>query len=770
MYRPLSAAVALVLALAFGVCAAAQEPAAAAARESKFVGTAVATLHQLADALEAQKQHGRAHELRLEILHEYSEDDAKAREACGYLKVGDLWQPDPNKLVLEKDLTGDKKVLKKIDAELVKFRKGQLAEHRALAEAWTAAGDRDRASQQWRRVLALDPDDPKAASSLAVSRFQGFRGTDAELAMLRRAFAIRGGVAWLLRHEFAVHAIEGRKHPLLERAGINHVGLFSDHFEAWGTLPPEQMGRTLQNCERALLMCRTIFGTAGGEIFAPRKLRNFVFVGDGGTYGRLIDACADQFDAARMEFLKTQVDMAFLKVGDAEVRCIKSNGSEEQCNDQSVRGVVQDATGVHTDGLWEGIGHAACGALFGRTITFMLEQQKDQTVASWAQKLLAPDIKKWMEIAKQSAWAKTDTRTSELVLLSAARFSSEQRVKSWAICDYFFLWRPELIWELDACRTDEIHTPPDVEAEFLRRTGLELPRIDLEWRDYWARHDELRAAMAQDPLGDEKQKDHAQRLAARALVDAIDELRIAAGRGPVGYYFAEDADAQAAMQYADRLVKAERDQQKKQKEVIPLPEPPPALGRTILFSRANEPMAAVLEWWSDPAQRDAMLHAGRGLLGANENKNCRLLDLGEPVQPTVRGKPQPWPIDGQKAVPGSARAPDLGPRVRAAMAAAGHASDGTVAMPWTLHFHRALGEAEIGEIRCEVFYDGIRAEGVLVSCQGNGDADADTAPGCIAYACYEAPKPGAHVEVGWTIPKALLAKDEVYRPITFVVQ
>ncbi|MCA8974099.1 MAG: hypothetical protein KDC98_05220 [Planctomycetes bacterium] len=747
---------------------AAQDPTAARKRESKLTAEAITTLHQIADALEAQRQHGAALALRKEILLEYSEEDAKARDKVGFTKVGDLWQPDPGKLVIEKDLSGDKKELKKIEKLIDKFRKDQISEHRAVAELWTKALDTARASHHWRRVLALDPDAKDAVTALSLARFQGFRGSDEELHMLRRAWAIRGAVEWLNRHEFPVEPIEGGTHPLLEKAGIPHQGYRSQNFEIWGTLPGDQLPKVAQNCERAVLMCRTIFGTSEGHVFAPGPRRGLVLVGDEASYHKVLDQCADQFDAARLEFLKNTVDLAFLTVGEQQVRFIKTNGSYDEAFDQSVRAVVQDITGCFTEGLWEGLGHAGCGALFGKTITFLLEQQTARTVASWAKELLVPDIKVWMEIAAKSAWSKSDTKTSELVLISAARFTTEQRVKAWAICDYLFHWRPELIWQLDQSQTEDIRTPPEVEAEFERRTGIALPRIDADWRAFWSRQEALRTAMAADPLGDEKDRYREARQQARELVDAVNELRAAAQRGPVGFYYAEDVDTQAALAYAIKLDKAERDQLKKPKQKIPLPPVPEAIGRSVLFSRAESPAAAVLGWWADPAWRDTMLHPGRGLLGANRNSQCCVLDLTEPVQAPTSGLPQTWPSQGEVGVPGSARVADLGPRAQAALLAAGKKPDDLVAMPWTLHFLREITAADLAAVEARVYYDGYRTDCVLVSYQ-DGEPD-DAAAGCFACICLEAPVSGAAVEVEWTIPANMLAEDERFRPVRFIVK
>ena len=273
--------------------------------------------------------------LRKEILLEYREDDDKAREKVGFTRVGDLWRLDPGKLVIDKDLTGDKKELRKIDKKLVKLRKEQLRDHRAVAALWTKAGDTGRASHHWRRVLALAPDDEKAAQALSLARFQGFRANVAELHMLRRAWAMRGAVEWLHRKEIAVAEIEDGAHPLLEQAGIEHQGFETENFRVWGTLPGDQLPKVAQHCERALSMCRTVFGVSGGEVFAPRPRRGLVLVADEPSYHKVLDQCADQFDAARLRFLKHDVDLAFVDVGGKQVRFVKTNGSYDEAFDRS---------------------------------------------------------------------------------------------------------------------------------------------------------------------------------------------------------------------------------------------------------------------------------------------------------------------------------------------------------------------------------------------------------------------------------------------------
>lgn len=749
----------------------AQDPAAVAGKEQQFALQMVGRLHELADAFAAQKQHGRAYALRKELLLDYAPDDAKARDKCGFTKVGDLWRADAAKVVIEKDLTGDKKVLGKLEQQLLALRKLQLTEHRALAQAWQAAGDGARAALHWRRVLALAPGDQAAAQALATQRFFGFVGTPDELAMVRRAWQIRGAVDWLRRWDVPVAPATGEE-PLLAKAELAHRGVRSEHFAVWGTLPEAQLRAVAQYAERTWLLCQTLAGTYAGEPFVPERRRDLVFVHSDAEYHRVLDLCADQFDAGRLQFLKNDVDMAFVKSNGTEIRFVKTNGGESEALDQAVRGVAQDAFFARTDGLWEGVGHAVCGFFFGRTLTFLLEQQDQKTVASYTQQLLLPDMAVWQKIAEQSAWAKSDSRTSELVLISAARFSTEQRVKAWAICDYLWHWQPQWLLELDRCRSEEVRTPPDVEREFLRRTGFELPKLDHDWREFWAKKSALRQVMAADPLGDEKAKERPARSAALTVVDAVNAARVAALRGPLGFQHAEDAATGAALAYGAQLAKAlalreKREKQKKPVADVPLPVPPAGLGVDVLWSPL-EPAAAVATWLAQPVWRDRLLHPGQQLFGANRDGHGCVLAFGEPALPMQRGAPLPWPRDGQHDVPGSAAATAVGERVAAALRAARPDLGAEVGMPLSLHFVRQVPADQLARIVCRVHADDRRVDGVLVVAQAGGAdvadvadvaAPAESAPGLVVFAPFAPLPAGAQLEVSWELPAALGSPD-----------
>lgn len=754
-HRPLAAAVVLA------AVAVAQQPSDPQALEAALRARAVAAFNAQADALEAQQQWGSALALRFELLGEYDGDDAHARDKCGFVKVGDGWRRDAARLVLETDGKGDKRALKKLEQQWQKEQKELAKAHEELAKAWAAVGEPSRAARHLQRLLRLRPGDQQLVAQLQLTDFEGFLGSAHDLDMLRHSRQIRCAASYLKAHDFPVESLGDQQLDLLQRAKLTHRGVRSRHFTVWGSLPEAQLVLAAQYAERSLLLTRALFGVRDGAIAAPRLLRDMIFVPDQPSYTAVLDACAGQFDAGRRQFLEQQVALFYPAVGERTLRCYKILNGEPVVLDQAVRGVVQDALPIATDGIWEGIGHAFCGFFFDQTLTFMVEQQQAHTVTAWRPTPLVPDMKVWREIASATAWSKADAPSAQLVLLQAARFTNEQRVKAWSMVDWLCRWRPELVLDLDHSRIDQPQAQPEIEAEFRRRTGLDLADLDRQWRDFWSKDAALRQAIATDPKG---KKDEIA--AAAALGTAIDDARLAAGLGPLGWHVVESPLTTAAQRWLTAVQKAEAEARQNPKRAVELPAQPPELEHRVLCHAGSDAAAAVAAWLQNPAWRDALLHPGRMLIGCNQQKHGVVVDLTDPITPIDKGMPLQYPAADGVSLPRSVDMAELGARAAGVLAAHGKQPTDRVGYPLTLHFFRPLAPIDSAQIACRVL-DGVHAlEGIVVPLHGDDVLHGD-AVGCFAFVAFEPLPAATGLEVQWTLP-ARKGNDDAQLPaVTF---
>lgn len=725
----------------------AQDIGAADALAAQAETAAVAAMLNRAAALASNQQFGRAVALWREVVQEWDPGNARALEALGFVKVGEVWRRDANKAVAEIDLKGDAKLQKKIDQEWSKTEKEIAKLLDGTARAFAVAGRSDRALQFWRRLVTLRPGDKQAVAAIAAinaTGFDGHSGSPSELAMLRRGRAFAQGVEFLRGYEPAVAPAEGQN-PLMQKAGIAHQGMRTDHFVVWGALPPERLKLAAQAAERGLLLSRLMFTNADGERFVEKKHHDILWTADRAVYQKTLDAAAEQFDRERLRFLKEDVELAFVRVGNDYQRLYTlANGTgDDFLVDVTARGVVQDASGIENEGLWEGIGHAAVALLFDRTLSFYLEQPQGNTVTNWKPKPLQPDMETWRQIAQESAWAKNDTPSARLVLLQGHKMTNDERVKAWSMCDWLVRVDPTLLMQLAASRTETVRDADAVTAEFQKRAGRSLADLDESWREYWGKGQALRKAMAAAPSG---KKEAVQD--ARLLATAIFRARAAADAGPGGFVVATSAAAQSVHDWLQKKAKFEEEQRrakanpKKPVQQGPPPEPPAppaACGTTVIHCEGADPAAAVAAWMMVPALRDFLIDPARTMFACSKGPHAFVLELAGEVPPTVRGAPTCYPRDGQHDVPGT-----LG--------------DGGT--PVSLHCFREVDAGQLSEITCVVTANGARIPGTLEVIQGKSGL---SARGCVAFT-PRSPLPPGVVEVAWTVPLPLRGGRDVPAP------
>ncbi len=288
----------------WALCAAAPllaQDAAALAQQCE--AAVVEALLSRADALAANKQFQKALTLRQLVVQEWAPGEGRALSQMGFVEFGGQWRRDANKVVLDRDQKGDPKALKKLEQEWAKTQKELGKQLEAAARALAEAGQPERALRFWRRLLWLRPGDKAVLAAIDEGSFDGHTGSPRELALLRRGRAIRQAVEFALQWQPRVEA-SAEQNALLAAAGMPQQCMQSAHFRVWGTLPPEKLALAAGNAERALLLCRTLFADATGALFGPSKRHDLIWTGDRATYQRVLDAAKDQFDAARLRFLK----------------------------------------------------------------------------------------------------------------------------------------------------------------------------------------------------------------------------------------------------------------------------------------------------------------------------------------------------------------------------------------------------------------------------------------------------------------------------------
>src|SRR5690606_30960365 len=155
----------------------------------------------------------------------------------------------------------------------------------------------------------------------------------------------------------------------------------------------------------------------------------------------------------------------------------------------------------------------------------------------------------WTDLAIEFAWEGTDTPAARLPLITAAQFTSEERIKSWSFCDYLLRRDPKLLRVLD--RTSTKSNPNQVAAAFAETSGgVTLDALDEDWRRFWTDDTPILRAIRgkETPL-------EAVSKAAPAFLAAFNELRSGLRAGPVAWSASASADCK---QHAEYLIANKR--------------------------------------------------------------------------------------------------------------------------------------------------------------------------------------------------------------------
>lgn len=671
----------------------------------------------------------------LEVVAEYAPDDEVARQALGFRRNGTVWQRDPN--------AGDpgQDVLNAAAAQQLQAKWTALAAklgeaHRALAAELTTAGHTERARYHTQRALRFLPNNDKVVAQSGLRQVEGIVGDDLDLAVLQRSRRMDRTLLKLQAEKYATSPI-AEPLGLLQAAGVQHIGVKSANFEVYGDWDQETLAAAAANAERALAFWNDATEGVDGYPLRGGPLKRMVFLRQKSTWASVVQ----KYGGRDVQF--TIENASATTLGDVHVATAEQ---VELVHDLSVRWVTQDCSGLRTDAMHEGIGHAVVAMFFGKNLVFSVgKEEPGGTFAGNREraKLQLPDLDTWRELAVEMAWQRSGVPAARLPLLKAAQFPNDARIKAWSFCDYLLRADPKLLLRLNATMSKS-RNEADVIAAFQQTAGCSLLELEARWRRFWTEDSPLKKAVVgkTTPL-------EATSRDASAWLEQLNRVREHLGGKAVGW----SSQASVACKEHVEYLKANKDQRGPGKEDSEQAGKPAfsASGRSfaakaLVWTRDKDPKKALEHWLVLPGYRDVLLNRNLDTVGIYAEAGLVVVDgdrgLAGDQRTTI-----PWPAadrDGGRTsalVAAAVEAEQFGPGL-AKLLAEHKSKSKQIGVPVSLHFFGGGGS----DVRCVVTSGGKEVPGVLTA--GDGQSRRMSAPGLWAFYPL-GPWPRGDVQVKW---------------------
>jgi hypothetical protein len=675
-----------------------------------------------------------------EVIGEYASDDEASRKALGFVRSGTVWQRDTKFEYPEQDQPNAsvaKTLEQKWDALAQKLGEG----HRALAAQLAAAGKTQRSEYHNTRALRFLPKDAKVVAQSGLKQVEGITGDDIDLEILRRSRLMDRAITRLCEQQFPANVVV-EENPLLQKAGMPYIVVKTEQFTVYGDWEPEVLQQAAAWAERSLAFCAVAY--EGYEGFPPKSqaTRKFVFFKQKSTW----------VDFVRKHQSGPDTDFVVQNASSTMVQDVFASGAEqpEVVYDLAVRKPAQDYSGVHSDALREGIGHAIVGMFFGRNLVFTVGQQKKEgTVAGGRdeQKLLLPDMDTWRELAVDVAWSHGATAAARLPLLKAAQFPTDARIKAWSFCDYLLRRDPLLMRKLDSTRS-RARTEDEVSTNFQELAAVSLKQVEERWRRFWTEDGPLKRAILEKctPL-------EATSKEAPPWLEELNRLRKLWERKPVGWSAQQSVDCKEHVDY----LRANKDQRGPDKEHTQLAGKPgySNAGRifaqtALVWTRDKDPKKAAEVWMQLPGYRDAVLNRNIDTVGLYAEGGIMVLDCNRGRIPGDKLTSANFPEADNRSkrardpVPAAVDVELLGPEVQHLLSENQRGKQKQIGFPLTLHLY--WGKSQ--DVTCKVTSQGASVAGFLV--EAKGAIRRTSAQGLWVFYPAEPFKKGVDIRAEWT--------------------
>lgn len=741
--------------------------------EAPFLVKAADALDEQASRCEKSGFHHQARELWREVIAHYAPDHEHARAGLGFVRVGTSWAPDPKFERKDAD-EADAATARVLARQFEATSKTLAAGHRELGTALQAAGNAERARWHFERTLRFAPADATASAATGRKSVEGLFGSDVELELLKRSRALDRTIQRLLAQDYAVTPMTGQ-HPLLQKANLAHVGVESERFVVWGNWDQAVLEDCCKSGERAFAFCTEFFAGVPGYQWHKKGKLTFLLLKSKDEWRELVRANANRLMGNDLEFVLANTSATGLSDGG---QTLLTGGLEQDVSarDYVVRQVAWEWGGLGCDAVKEGFGHAIVGWFFGRNLIFSVGQQKGDGRTSTkadAQKFNMPDLAIWAELAADLAWDKTDTPAAKLPTISAADFTSVDRIKAWSFCEYLLRRDPKLVRALDASRSTSLD---EVAKRFAEKSGgITLADLELEWRRFWTEDSAILRAIRnkQTPL-------EAVSKRAPEFLDAFNRLRKQYDGKDVGWSSEYSADCRQHGLYLEAN-KGERGPGKEHTQDAGKKHGSLA-GRSfaekaLIASDAGDPRDTLESWMAWPGYRDAVLNPALVIVGLWTEGKLLVMDVARGLDASVNqakwypggvtpGSPLPSDAGPALVVPNEVAIQELGPEVELLLAGRGKKGQKTIGWPITMHFFKT-GSLPIKEsIRCTVKLDGKKDVPGVVHVADRGVVRRSAAPGLVVFYPLAPLERGSRYTVTWEWEKGGLAAPKPYQFFT----
>ncbi len=681
-------------------------------------------LNRYAKACQTARFEARARAAWLEVVGAYDTDNEEARLGLGHKRVGTLWAPPSETSVLVDK--GNAKAVRKLDQMWIGLARTLSAQHRRVAILCSKDLDEERAEYHLKRVVRFLPSDKRVAKELGLQNLGGVYGTEGDIRILRRSVMLERVVADLKQRSYVVEDLPAEeRNPMLDRTSLNYIGVRSENFTIWGTAPKSMLERVAVTAERALAFSRAIFAGYPSYESLDGLIRNRALFATKNEYIHMVRSNMSSKAGEYGEYLATKTGGCTLTNSGEKMR-VSISGSLEWNTNTLMGAVVSEASGLRTEGLTEGMGHAAAGMFYGQSLGGGIDMNRDRTrTGSEARETRSMDT--WRALAVATAWQQSGTPVASLPLLKTSKFRLEDRIKSWAFTDYVLRRNPSFLRWIDDTKKAGAKGPDAVSEKFDEVSdGPSLTELETDYRSYWTEKAWLRKAVTTAMHTREAKT-------SRLWWKKINQARVGVQRGPVAHW---PSDPKVVKQ----LVSAIRAMGKKDGASLQSSMP-------VLWTKTKKAGAAIEAWLYQPGFRNLLLHPH--ISGLSFVSSGGVTALYPEMLPADTGMVGCYPAAGNLGLPPSCELVRLGPTMAKLLGEMGVKGE-AVGYPISLHLFRE-SELEASEVTCQVTAESGDIEGFVYAAQG--DADARTGGAGLFVFFPLAPLPsGEEITVDWSFP------------------